>query len=91
MLFTRKLRERIKNGDITTSIRIWKKPHVKTGSRYRLDEGYIEVTAIREIGFGDITDRLARESGFDGVVDLLKTAQHGSGRRVYFIRFRYLD
>ena len=91
MQFTRKLREPIINGDITTSIRIWKKPHVKAGGRYKLGGGHIEVTSIREIGMHDITEKIARESGFDGMVDLLKTAKHGEGRIVYFIRFRYIS
>jgi hypothetical protein len=32
---------------------------------------------------------LARQSGFKGVVDLLKTAKHGSGTNVYLIDFDY--
>ena len=89
MQFTRKLRERIRAGEITTSIRIWKKPHVKAGGRYRMGEGHIVVTSIREMSFEDISEGLARESGFDSVADLIKIALHGSGRIVYFIRFYY--
>lgn len=89
MQFTEKLRERVRNGDITTSIRIWKKPHVKVGGTYRMEEGSIVVTSIREISFEDISEPLAKESGFNNVVDLIKTAKHGSGRIVYFIRFYY--
>jgi hypothetical protein len=33
---------------------------------------------------------LARESGFLGVLDLLKVAKHGKGDNVYLIRFRYI-
>jgi hypothetical protein len=33
---------------------------------------------------------LARRSGFAGVVDLLKIAKHGPGRRVFLIEFRYV-
>jgi len=91
MQFTRKLREPVKRGTITTSIRIWQKPHVKVGGRYKLGDGHIEVTSIREIGIHDISERMARDSGFDGVIDLLKTAKHGTGRNVYFIRFRYIN
>ena len=91
MLFTRKLREPIKAGDITTSIRIWKRPHVKAGNRYRLDEGHIVVTSIREIAFEDISEQLARESGFRNIADLMKTAKHGEGFIIYFIRFYYED
>ena len=89
MLFTAKLRARVKSGDITTSIRIWKKPHVKVGGRYAMGEGAIVVTAIREISFEDISEKLAKESGFLSVADLIKTAKHGSGRIVYFVRFYY--
>ena len=38
----------------------------------------------------DISGELARESGFDGIIDLLKVAKHGSGTNVYFIRFRFV-
>jgi len=33
---------------------------------------------------------LARESGFLGLVDLLKVARHGKGENIYLIRFHYL-
>jgi hypothetical protein len=39
----------------------------------------------------DITHDLARESGFDSVKDLLGTAKHGKGNKVYLIRFHYLQ
>ena len=29
----------IRNGEITVSVRIWKRPHVRVGNRYRLDDG----------------------------------------------------
>ena len=89
MQFTKKLREGVKCGDITTSIRVWQSPHVKAGGRYRLEGGHVAVTSIREIGQEDISDSLARESGFRNLPDLLQTARHGSGHKLYFIRFRY--
>ena len=46
--------------------------------------------SISQIGIGDITGELARQSGFKGVVDLLKTAKHGSGTNVYLIHFQYI-
>lgn len=42
------------------------------------------------IGFPDITPKLARESGFLGVLDLLKVAKHGRGENIYLIRFHYV-
>jgi len=38
----------------------------------------------------DITPELARESGFKGVVDLLKLAKHGRGENVFLVRFHYV-
>jgi hypothetical protein len=91
MLFTQKLRVRVKSGEITCSIRIWQTPHVKVGGKYSLEEGHIEVTSMREISWEDLTDTLARDSGFNNLIDLMKTAKHGAGRRVYYIKFRYRD
>lgn len=36
-----------------------------------------------------MTPELARESGFKGVVDLLKVAKHGRGEQIFLIRFHY--
>lgn len=89
MQFTKKLRPRIKSGEISVTIRIWSTPRVKIGGRYRFEEGEIVVTAMREISFEEISDELARRSGFGGAIDLLKTAKHGKGRRVFLIEFRF--
>ena len=90
MTFTKRLREGVRRGDITCSVRIWTRPKVKVGGRYPMDEGEIEVDSITPIGFADITPGLARESGFFGLVDLLNVAVHGKGRNVYLIRFHYV-
>jgi hypothetical protein len=52
-----------------------------------MEEGEIEVDSITPIGLPDITPQLARESGFLGVVDLLKVANHGRGRNICLIGF----
>ena len=77
MVFTKRLREGVRRGEITCSVRIWIRPHVKVGARYRMDEGEIRIDAVEEIESGEITPALARESGFPGVEDLLKVARHG--------------
>jgi len=63
---------------------------VKVGGRYKIDEGAIEVDSIEPIGLPDITHELARASGFLGVVDLLKVANHGRGSNIYLVRFHYM-
>lgn len=90
MEFTKRLREGVRTGRITCSVRIWLQPKVKAGGRYRMGDGEIEVDSIDPIELADITPALARESGFASVVDLLKTAQHGRGRNIYLVRFHYL-
>lgn len=90
MVFTKRLREGVRRGKITCSVRIWTRPHVKVGARYRMEEGEIEIDSIEPIGLPDITPQLARESGFLGLIDLLKVAKHGKGDRIYLVRFHYL-
>jgi|SRR5450432_1299054 hypothetical protein len=90
MVFTKRLREGVRRGEITCSVRIWSSPRVRVGARYRMEEGEIEVDSIEPIGFPDITPELARESGFLGVLDLLKVAKHGRGENIFLIRFHYV-
>ena len=90
MIFTKRLREGVRRGEITCSVRIWTSPQVTVGKRSRMEEGEIEVDSITPIGLPDITPALARESGFLGLVDLLKVAKHGKGTNIYLIRFHYV-
>ena len=90
MLFAKRLRDGVRKGEITCSVRIWMRPHVKVGGRYPMEDGEIVVDSIETIGFADITPELARESGFLGVLDLLKVATHGRGEKIYLVRFHYV-
>jgi hypothetical protein len=90
MVFTKRLRERVRRGEISITVRFWINARVSVGGRYRMEEGEIEVDSIETIGFPDITPELARASGFLGVLDLLKVAKHGKGERIYLIRFHYV-
>src|SRR5579871_2306864 len=90
MVFTKRLRDGVRRGEITCSVRIWQSPRVTAGKRYRMEEGEIEIDSIDVITLADITPMLARESGFLGVVDLLKVAKHGKGERIFLVRFHYI-
>src|SRR5580692_8557116 len=90
MMFARRLRDGVRRGEITCSVRIWTRPHVRVGGRYRMEEGEIEVDSIETIGFPDITPELARASGFLGVLDQLKIAKHGKGEIICLVRFHYV-
>jgi len=88
--FLASLRDRIRHGEITCTVRLWQRPHVKVGGRYPLAPGHIVVTQMFEIALSEVTPELALRSGFAGLVDLLKVAKHGPGRRVFLIEFRYV-
>ncbi len=90
MLFMKSLREGVRRGTITCSVRIWMRPRVKVGRRYRMEEGEIEIDSIEQITLQDITHWLAIESGFQGVIDLLNVAKHGPGENIYLVRFHYV-
>jgi hypothetical protein len=92
MDFIRRLRPGVQRGEITCSVRIWQRPRVRAGQRYSsTGVGQIEIESIMPISLSDITPELARESGFDGVVDLLKIAKHGTGRNVYLVKFHHVS
>ena len=90
MQFVKTLRDRIRSGEVTSSVRLWQRPHVKVGGRYSMPPGHIVVTSLLEMPLVDVTPALARRSGFTGLVELLKIARHGQGRRVFLIEFRYV-
>ena len=90
MQFVKTLRDRIRSGEITCSVRLWQRAHVRVGGRYPLPPGHVVVTSILEMPLADVTPALARRSGFAGVVELLKIAKHGPGRRVFLVEFRYV-
>ena len=90
MVFTKRLREGIRRGRIRCTIRIWTRLQVKVGGRYPMEDGHVVVDSIEPIELSQITDDLARESGFDSAKDLLKIARHGRGNKKFLIRFHYL-
>jgi hypothetical protein len=102
MVFDKRLRDGVRRGEITCSIRIWMRPHVKVGGRYPMGEGEIVVDSITLVGsldgrvsesgmeqFPEITPELVRESGFPSLRDLLAVAKHGKGDKVFLVRFHY--
>jgi hypothetical protein len=63
MEFSRELRNDVLAGDITLSVRLWKRPQVKRGGRYRVGPGEIEVDAIELVPFAAITRADVRRAG----------------------------
>ncbi|MBX3482179.1 ASCH domain-containing protein [Phenylobacterium sp.] len=90
MTFAKRLRARVRSGEITSSVRLWLTPRVKVGARYPLLDGCIEVTRLQEVDLSDITDEIARDGGFADLEDLMKTARHGRGERVFIVDFVFV-
>ncbi len=63
MEFSRELREDVLAGDVTLSVRLWKRPHVREGGRYRVGPGEIEVDAIELVPFGAVSGEDVRRCG----------------------------
>jgi hypothetical protein len=58
--FSRELRNDVLAGDITLSVRLWKRPRVKQGGRYRVGPGEIEIDAIELVPFAAVTRKDVR-------------------------------
>ena len=67
MEFSRELRNDVLAGDITLSVRLWKRPRVKQGGRYRVGfgeiENEIEIETIELVPFAAITEEDVRRAG----------------------------
>lgn len=78
MQFSQELREDVLAGEITVSIRLWKRPKVKPGGRYPVGpgSGLIEVDSIDLLPFADITEADVRRAGEPDRETLRRRAAH---------------
>jgi hypothetical protein len=63
MQFSRELRQDVLAGDITLSVRLWSRPQVKPGGRYRVGPGLIEIDSVELVPFAAITEDDVRRAG----------------------------
>jgi hypothetical protein len=63
MMFSRDLRERVASGEITVSIRLWSRPQVREGGRYRTAGVVIEIDSIETLPFSAVSDDDVAASG----------------------------
>ncbi len=91
MEFSRELRNDVLAGDITLSIRLWKRPRVKPGGRYRVGLGEIEVDTVELVPFAAVTVEDVRRAGEPDSETLRQRAAHagpiGDDTLVYRIEF----
>jgi hypothetical protein len=74
--FSADLRDNVIAGDITVSFRLWQRPHVRAGGRYRVGPAQIEVDAIGLVPFAAITPDDVRRSGEPDRETLRQRAAH---------------
>lgn len=95
MEFSRELRGDVLAGAITLSVRLWKRPKVKAGGRYRVDLGEIEIDAVELVRFAEITEADVRRAGEPDRETLRRRAAHagpiGEDTLVYRIEFHVVS
>jgi hypothetical protein len=74
--FSRELRNDVLAGDITVSVRLWQRPRVKEGGRYRVGLGEIEIDSIELLPFAAITAGDVRRAGEPDRETLRRRAAH---------------
>jgi hypothetical protein len=91
--FSKELRDDVLAGEITVSFRLWTRPKVKAGGRYRVGPGggLIEVDSIELIPFADVTEADVRRAGEPDRETLRRRAAHAGpideGTLVYRVEF----
>jgi ASCH domain len=74
--FSRELRARVLSGDITVTFRLWQRPKVRPGGRYRVADGVIEVDSVELVPFSFIDHLDVRRSGERDLESLRRRAAH---------------
>ena len=76
MQFSPDLRDRVADGTITVSIRLWSRPKVKVGGVYRSGSVTIEIDDIELVPFSSITDDDLARTGEADLESLRRRAAH---------------
>jgi hypothetical protein len=74
--FSRDLRDRVISGAISVSIRLWSRPQVRAGGRYRVGPVQIEVDSIELMPFSAILPADVARSGEHDRESLRARAAH---------------
>jgi hypothetical protein len=76
MQFSPELRDRVADGTITVSYRLWSRPKVKVGGVYRSGSVTIEVDDLDEVPFSSITSDDLALTGEPDLETLRRRAAH---------------
>jgi hypothetical protein len=91
MEFSRDLRDAVMAGDVTVSFRLWRRPKVRPGGRYRVGPVQIEVDSVELMPFAVIAPADIRRSGDRDRESLRQWAAHAgpitNGTLLYRVEF----
>jgi uncharacterized protein YqfB (UPF0267 family) len=76
MEFSPELRGDVLAGRITVSVRLWSRPQVKAGGRYRIRGGEIEIDSVELIPFSSIDEEDVHRAGEADLESLRRRAAH---------------
>jgi hypothetical protein len=88
MLIKQVVLDRIAAGDITVAYRCWNRPTVKTGGSLMTSVGVLAIDAVDPIELADITDREARQAGFEDREEAMSNLCLERRGQLYRIRLR---
>jgi hypothetical protein len=95
MEFSPEVRERMLSGEITVSFRLWRRPKVKPGGRYRVGVGQIEVDSVELMPFSAIDAADLERSGEPDLETLRRRAAHAGpvhdDTLLYRVQFHLVD
>jgi hypothetical protein len=74
--FSPELRNDVLAGDITVTVRLWRRPRVREGGRYRVGLETIEVDTVELLPFAAITAEDVRRAGEPDRETLRRRAAH---------------
>jgi hypothetical protein len=95
MQFSAELRDRVADGSITLSYRLWSRPQVKVGGTYRSGSTRIQVDDIELLPFSAITHDDLTQTGEPDLESLRSRAAHAGpiheNTLLYRIEFHVVD
>src|SRR5690349_11225349 len=74
--FSPELRDRVADGTITLTYRLWTRPQVKVGGVYKSGAVSIEIDTMEMVPFSSVTKRDLRQTGEADIESLRKRTAH---------------
>lgn len=91
LLFEQRFWEPIRRGEVTATIRRWKRRQVVAGHRYRTAAGILEVDAVSTVAPAAIDDALARRCGYSDAAALVADLRGDDDLPLTHVEFHFVD